>query len=216
MFQTITDLEPELTNPFIVLSLMMSANYLGELFPCKIQSIFSNNMVVKHILGFLSLMIFVVLTRPNLYTSTNFVYVSVLLYSGFMLLSKMHYVIWFIVFGIFSIIYVLHVYLSQIESENQINRNKIGDNSVSPDENDKMPTDNISSKIETIKQIQKYLFIITIPISLIGLIHYIGEKKIEYGITGFNLKRFIFDKPKCNEVILENTGFINTLIRAFR
>ena len=51
-------------------------NYLGEIFPCRVQQLFSNNMYVKHILGILSLMFFVVLTRPNLYTSTNFIYVS--------------------------------------------------------------------------------------------------------------------------------------------
>lgn len=216
MFKAITEIDPVLTSPFLVLSLMMSANYLGELFPCQIQDVFSNNMVVKHILGFLSLMIFIVLTRPNLYTSTNFVYVSVLLYGGFVLLSKLHYIIWFIVFGIFAIIYVLHVYLSQIESENQINRNKIGDNKVGPDDSDKMPTENISSKIETIKQIQQYLFITAIPISLIGLIHYIGEKKIEYGISGFNITKFIFDKPKCTKIIHDYKGFINTMIYAFK
>jgi hypothetical protein len=216
MFTPFTETDPELTTPFIVLSLMMSANYLGDLFPCQVQSIFSNNMVVKHILGFLSLMIFVVLTRPNLYTSTNFVYVSILLYSGFTLLSKLHHVTWFLVFGTFAVIYVLHIYLNQIQSENQINRNKIGDNSVSPDETDKMPTENISSKIETIKQIQKYLFVTTIPISLIGVIHYIGEKKIEYGITGFNFKKFIFDKPKCSEGGHEYKGFFNTMVYAFK
>ena len=81
MFDSIPTIEPELTHPFIILSLLMSANYLGELFPCKVQSVFSKNMIVKHILGFLSLMFFVVLTRPNLYTSNNFVYVSLLLYN---------------------------------------------------------------------------------------------------------------------------------------
>ena len=173
-------------------------------------------MLVKHILGFLSLMIFIVLTRPNLYTSTNFVYISVLLYGGFMLLSKLNYIIWFLVFGIFSVIYVLHVYLSQIESENQINRNRIGDNTVGPDENDKMPTEDISSKIETIKDIQKYLFLSTLPITLVGLIHYIGEKKMEYGISGFNLKQILIDKPKCTEVIREYKGIINTILYAFK
>ena len=216
MFKTITDIEPELTNPFLILALMMSANYLGELFPCQVQSVFANNMLVKHLLGFLSLMIFIVLTKPTLYTSTNFVYISVILYAGFMLLSKLNYIIWFLVFGIFAIIYVLHVYLSQIELENQINSNRIGSNTVRPDDNDKIPTEDISTKIEGIKQIQQYLFLTTLPISIVGLFHYIGEKKLEYGIRGFNLKKILVDKPKCSEVIHEYRGFINTLIYAFK
>jgi len=177
MFDFISTIEPELTHPFIILSLLMSANYLGELFPCQVQAVFSKNMIVKHILGFLSLMFFVVLTRPNLYTSSNFVYVSVLLYGFFMFLSKLNYIIWFIVFGIFAILYVSHVYLNQIESENQINRSKIGDNTVSPDADDKMPTQNITEKIETIKMIQKYLLFAVLPTTLVGFIHYLGEKK---------------------------------------
>ena len=146
MFDILNNFDPEFTNPFIILSVLMSANYLGEIFPCRVQTVFSNNMIVKHILGFLSLMFFVVLTRPNLYTSTNFVYISVLFYGFFMFLSKLNYVVWFLVFGMFAIIYVLQIYLSQIESENQINRNKIGDNTVSPEDDDKMPTQNITEK----------------------------------------------------------------------
>lgn len=216
MFKIVSDIEPELTSPFVILSLMMSANYLGDLFPCQVQSVFANNMLVKHLLGFLSLMIFIVLTRPTLYTSTNFVYMSLILYAGFMFLSKLNYIIWFLVFGIFAIIYVLHVYLSQIELENQINSNKIGSNTVSPDEINKMPTEDISTKIETIKQVQKYLFIATIPISIVGLFHYIGEKKLETGVRGFNLKRILIDRPQCSKVIQEYKGFINTLLYAFK
>jgi len=216
MFEIITNIEPEITNPFLILALMMSANYLGELFPCQVQSVFANNMVIKHLLGFLSLMIFIVLTKPTLYTSTNFIYTSVLLYAGFMLLSKLNYIIWFMIFGIFAIIYVLHVYVSKIELENQINSNRIGSNTVRPDDNDKIPTENISARIDSIKQIQKYLFIVTIPIAIVGIVHYIGEKKLEYGITGFNLIKFLIDKPQCSKVIHEYKGFINTLLYAFK
>jgi len=216
MFDILNNFDPEFTNPFIILSVLMSANYLGEIFPCRVQTVFSNNMIVKHILGFLSLMFFVVLTRPNLYTSTNFVYISVLFYGFFMFLSKLNYVVWFLVFGMFAIIYVLQIYLSQIESENQINRNKIGDNTVSPEDDDKIPTQNITEKIDTIKDTQKYLFFTSIPITIIGFIHYLGEKKIEYGVTGFNYKKFLFGKPKCKESSPEYKGFIETLQYAFK
>lgn len=216
MFESIPIIEPELTHPFVILSLIMSANYLGELFPCRVQSIFSKNMIVKHILGLLSLMFFVVLTRPELYTSSNFVYVSVLLYGFFMFLSKLNHIIWFIVFGIFAVLYVSYIYLTQIESENQINRSKIGDNTVSPDNDDKIPTQNITEKIETIKTVQKYLLISVFPITLIGFIHYLGEKKLEYGLHTFNYRQFLFGKPKCDETLLNNKSFFETMSYAFR
>lgn len=216
MLYDLNNFDPEFTTPFIILSVLISANYLGEIFPCRVQTVFSNNMIVKHILGFLSLMFFVVLTRPNLYTTTNFVYSSVLFYVFFMFLSKLNYVIWFLVFGMFAIIYVLQIYLNQVESENQINRNKIGDNTVSPEDDDKMPTQNITEKIETIKDTQKYLFFTSIPITIIGFIHYLGEKKIEYGVNGFNYQTFLFGKPKCRGHNPEYKGFIETLQYAFK
>ena len=161
-------------------------------------------------------MFFVVLTRPNLYTSSNFVYISVLLYGFFMFLSKLNYIIWFIVFGIFAVIYVSHVYLNQIESENQINRSKIGDNTVSPDADDRMPTQNITEKIETIKTIQKYLLFAVLPTTLIGFIHYLGEKKIEFGPNKFNYTQFLFGKPICKDFSPEYKGFFDTMTHAFK
>jgi hypothetical protein len=216
MLYDLNNFDPEFTNPFIILSLLMSANYLGEIFPCKVQTVFSNNMIVKHILGFLSLMFFVVLTRPNLYTSTNFVYISILFYGFFMFLSRLNYVFWFLVFGMFAIIYVLQIYLNQIESENQITRNKIGDNTVSPEDDNKIPTQNITEKIDTIKTIQIYLFLLSIPITIIGFIHYLGEKKIEYGFQHFNYKKFFFGKPKCHNISPPYKGFTDTLLYAFK
>ena len=123
---------------------------------------------------------------------------------------------WFLVFGIFAIIYVLQIYLNQIESENQINRGKIGDNTVSPDAEDKMPTQNVTEKIDTIKKTQNYLFLSSIPITIIGFIHYLGEKKIEYGAQEFNYNRFFFGKPNCKNESPTYKGFIDTIKYAFK
>jgi hypothetical protein len=216
MLDVLNNINPEVTTPFIILSVLMSANYLGEIFPCRVQKLFSNNMYVKHILGILSLMFFVVLTRPNLYTSTNFIYVSLLFYGLFMFLSRLNYMVWFVVFGIFAIIYVLQIYLDRVESETQMNRNKIGDNTVTPDDEDKMPTHDISENIDTVITIQKYLFLLSIPITIVGFIHYLGEKKLEFGHNEFMYTRFFFGKPKCVKRNREYTGFTNTILHAFK
>jgi len=44
----------------------------------------------------------------------------------------------------------------------------------------------------------------------------LGEKKIEYGVTGFNYSKFLFGKPKCKESSPEYKGFIETLQYAFK
>ena len=202
------------TDPFIILCLLISINYLGELFPCKVQQLFSQSMVVKHILGWLSLMFFVVLTLPELYTSVNFIYVSISLYGFFLLLSKLNHIIWFTVFGIFAISYVLHIYVNQIENENQINANLIGDNTVNPNTNDKIPTQDIAANIEQTKTIQKYLFISIIPISIFGFILYLGEKKMEYK-DKFTYFTFLFGKPKCMNTPHERATVLKRLRYAF-
>ena len=58
ILDNINNIQPN-TSPFIILCLLISGNYLGELFPCRVQQLFSKNMFVKHVLGLLSLMFFV-------------------------------------------------------------------------------------------------------------------------------------------------------------
>ena len=203
------------TNPFIILCLLISGNYLGELFPCKVQQFFSKSMVVKHLLGWLSLMFFVVLTLPDLYTSDNFIYVSISLYGFFVLLSKLNHIIWFTVFGIFAVSYILHIYVNQIENENQITKNRIGDNTVNPKDTGKIPTQDIADTIEKVKNIQRYLFTSIIPISIFGFIIYLGEKKIEYK-ENFTYFTFLFGKPKCINKNPENLTVFKRLRYAFK
>tara|TARA_Y100000361_G_C11160674_1_gene347087 strand:+ start:4166 stop:4834 length:669 start_codon:yes stop_codon:yes gene_type:complete len=214
VLDNINNIQPN-TSPFIILCLLISGNYLGELFPCRVQHLFSKNMFVKHVLGLLSLMFFVVLTLPDLYTSTNFIYVSTILYCFFVILSKLNHVIWFIVFGLFAISYVLSIYLNQIEQENQLNRYKIGDNTVSPESDDKMPTQDITETIDTIKTVQWYLFFISIPITIFGFILYLGEKKIEYK-NNFTYSKFLFGKPTCINHSPESIGIMRTIEAAFK
>ena len=45
-----------------VLLLIIFGNFLGELMPCKVREALSNNMLLKHFLGYLTLLFFAVLT----------------------------------------------------------------------------------------------------------------------------------------------------------
>ena len=42
--------------------LIISANFLAELFPCRLQYILRNNMVIKHLFGLFTMIFFVVLS----------------------------------------------------------------------------------------------------------------------------------------------------------
>ena len=72
--------------------LIISSNYLGELFPCRIQKLLSSNMLFKHLFGFFTLSFFVVLTDKTA-TSERFKYVisrSFMIYCIFLVFVKTH------------------------------------------------------------------------------------------------------------------------------
>lgn len=47
-----------------ILFLIIASNYIGELFPCRVQSLLDTNIYLKHFIAFLTLLFFVVLTDP--------------------------------------------------------------------------------------------------------------------------------------------------------
>ena len=58
---------PALTAEIMLFGLLVSGNYIGELFSCSIQRSFTNNRIYKHILGVLTLYFFI----TNLSNSKN-------------------------------------------------------------------------------------------------------------------------------------------------
>lgn len=45
--------------PIFILLLIISANYLADLFPCRLRELLENNIYVKHLFGYLTLLFFV-------------------------------------------------------------------------------------------------------------------------------------------------------------
>ena len=69
--------------------LIVSANFLAETFPCKIQSLLKSSMVAKHFFGLLTMTFFVVLTLPNAPNDlVTIIKQSIILYIFFVLISK--------------------------------------------------------------------------------------------------------------------------------
>ena len=47
-----------------ILVLIISANFLAQLFPCRLQQVFNESMFTKHLFGFFTMIFFVVLSAP--------------------------------------------------------------------------------------------------------------------------------------------------------
>lgn len=185
---------PNLISIFVFV-LILSGNYLGELFPCRVQSLFSNSMFVKHALGFLTLLFFVTLTIPEIKKQPNLLGNTSLIYLWFIVMSKCYYTIWFFIFGIIGTIYLLRMYKENLEKEGI--------------------TDAEKKKVEIIDTTNKYLTLLSLISTVVGFLIYMGAKKIEYK-KKFNYTDFILGKPRCRHLAPHHhMGYLRLLLNAF-
>jgi predicted membrane protein len=188
------DIGPNLIAIFVFV-LILSGNYLGELFPCRVQSLFSNSMIVKHILGFLTLLFFVTLTIPEIKKQSNLFGNTSLIYLWFIVMSKCYYTIWFLVFGIIGTIYLLRMYKENLEKKGIKEKEK--------------------KQIKLIDTTNKYLAATSIVSTISGFLIYMGAKKLEYK-KKFNYMDFILGKPRCRHMTPHHhMGYIRLLLNAF-
>mgnify|MGYP006443950151 FL=1 len=170
-----------------VLFLIIASNYIGELFPCRIQSLLVNNVYLKHFIAFLTLMFFVVLTDSSSQKKKFMVIFtdSIKLYFLWLLLinsDKKFFVLGLILLAI--------LYILQLIKNDYINNKKINEE-INEEINNKN-----KERLSLIKNIEKVIFLIFFIVLVLGFIIYMGEKKIEYK-NKFSYITFIFGKPSC-------------------
>ena len=153
-----------------ILFLIIGGNFLGALFPCRIQKFFTNNVFSRHILGFLTLIFFVILDDTD-DTFQIVVAKSVGLYIWFIFVSRMSKNSFILLMIILATIYILSLYK---------NNNNTSTNAK----------DNITSAINA-------LFILAIITTVGGFLVYLGKKKIEFK-KKFNYRDFFFGVKDCN------------------
>ena len=185
--------------------LIVSGNYLGNLFPCRVQDALENNIWLKHFLGFFTLLFFVLLTLPPEEGSAppdvfNLLSSSGLLYLFFVFLSNTPAWIWLTVFILSSIIYLLELHKNHFKFLNK----------KEPDE--KIARNN-QKNINNYSFAQTTLTSVSVLLTLFGFLVYIGEKKIEYK-NNFSYITFMFGAPTCRG-ITKNKNTINSLKHIF-
>lgn len=154
-----------------VFYLIVSGNYLGSLFGCQIKDIFTNNMYVKHFLGLLTLYFFVSLVdTDNKYNSVYKLLITFGIYIFFVLSTKVHYKPWIIFITLLGLVYIISIF------------------------KDIYPDDETFKNI--MRNIQLGLITLAIVILLVGMIYYMGEKKLEYG-KDFEYNKFFIGTPDC-------------------
>jgi len=161
---------------FFAFYLLISSNYLGELFSCKFREYLSSSMIIKHILGIFTFGFLVIVSSIDL-DEENAIYNGILLtcilYIWFLLSTRTHVYITSIIVIMFFVMYIIGNKIKELK-------------------NNKKST----KKLELIN---KYILIITGAITILGVINYGYLKKIEVNKRNekFNLLTFIIGKNKC-------------------
>lgn len=178
-----------------VLFLIIASNYIGELFPCRVQDLLTSNIYLKHTVAFLTLLFFVVLTDNSLdFTFREIFSSSIYLYIIFILLINCNQLFFLYCLGALCILYILKLLIKDVEKNTD-------------DEIDK-------KKLEILLLCEKVMYIIFIIILIVGFVIYLGEKKIEYK-DKFKYSTFLFGTPKCKRHS-PRTRYIESFSAAFK
>ena len=169
-----------LAKQIFIFSLIVSGNYIGETFSCSIQNKLNNNMILKHILGIMTMYFFVTFV-DNSNKNKNPIYgilIACGLYIWFIFISRTNRNIVFYILIIIFIMYVLNIYRQYYQEKHK--KEKIKDKRL----------------IDIFYLVNQILFYISIILTIYGFILYLGEKKYEYG-KKFTYYKFFLGVPKC-------------------
>lgn len=180
-----------------VLFLIIASNYIGELFPCRVQDLLINNVYLKHFISYLTLLFFVVLTDTSLVKKKfKEIFIdSIKLYLIFLLLINCNKK-----FFVGALILLGAIYIIQLMKQDY--KDEITDEYEN------------SNKYKMLNKIERVIYILFFIVVIIGFIIYMGEKKIEYK-NSFKYSTFIFGKPSCKGKS-PDTNLVGSFIEAFK
>ena len=168
---------------------IISSGYVTQVLPCQTQLFFENSIIAKHIVGVLISFMFIMLeggwsfdkkiedkaqvdwSNGNVMDSLVFGFV---LYSVFLLTSKMKLIPNLILYSILFIVYLLNTQRLYWENRKLISE----------------------EKSETYLQYIKYMLILCSVVFLYGFIDYYKYQKVSYG-KNFSMTRFFLGNSKC-------------------
>ena len=144
---------------------IIAGNYVGDIYSCNLRYLFNDSMILKHLIGFYICLLFVGLAQDELTVGVK-ILESIFLYVWFIIMMRAPMYITLFTIVLLTTMYILNLYSKDLEKEKNIERKNIIDN------------------------INKYIFIFSVVISLSGTIIYtLYMKKIFK--NKFNIKNFI-------------------------
>ena len=144
---------------------IIAGNYVGDIYSCNLRHLFNDSMILKHSIGFYICLLFVGLAQDELTVGVK-ILESIFLYIWFIIMMRAPMYITLFTIILLTTMYILNLYSKDLEKEKNIEKKNIIDN------------------------INKYIFISSIIISLSGtFIYTLYMKKIFK--NKFKIKDFI-------------------------
>jgi hypothetical protein len=176
------------TGPAIILIyLIISSNFIADIFGCQLKYILRTSPAIKHILVYLTLLFFVVSSSDwsSGHHFTELVHYSFLYYFIFILTTRLPFNILLFVLLLFTFAFYLDIYQKTLTAHNK---------------NGLYPLSELSA-IHNIKTFQKYQSILlnsSLVAIFFGFIIYFRTKQREFG-SKFNLIHFFLGRTKCKK-----------------
>jgi hypothetical protein len=159
-----------------ILFLVLAGGFLQPLFPCNTTKLFTESKLLRHILGFFTLIFFVVVADTELdgyMPLGTLLTVSAVIYLWFLIASKMTANWWLVLVALLGGLYLIDLYEDRQKKEDPI----------------------IADRLTTTKTV---LIGASLLITLVGFLIYLGEKKLDYK-GKFNYSDFFLGTPSCKE-----------------
>lgn len=177
--------------------LLISANHLTRLYPCRIQKMFNNSIMIKHILGFLTLAFFVILVdKDNPKDLQTIIGMSLMLYGIVIILMNTHSIFFLLSIIILGFLYILNI---DEKGAKAIHLEEIKYNINNP---------NLHNFV------YNTLYILFFISTTVGFLIYMGEKKLEFK-DKFDYLKFLFGTPTCQDNAIKSDMY-KSMLAAFK
>ena len=157
-----------------LLILAIAGNFLAETFSCKMQNLLTNNMLAKHCFGIIILYFTIdFTTSADPQTPASNFKLALIIYSLFLLFTKMNLVFTILVFSLLAAIYTVNSYINYYQK-----------------------TDPKSTEIKKLMKRRTHMSIALLGFLLMGFILYFVKQRREHR-KNWSTAKFIFGVTKC-------------------
>lgn len=178
----------QLSNEFTLI-LIISANFLQSMFPCRFQHLLVNNMLVKHLFALLTMLFFVIFagdrsSSPDFFRDTG---KAIILYILFIVMTRNSFKVFIVILFLLGASFIIEIRIKDLDA-------KILDEKGT-EEAKKKEIHYHRMVLRTINNIITYSALI---IMFVGCFIYFGKKRIEYK-KSFSIATFFIGKTKCRD-----------------